>query len=217
MITELPRHQSLRALPRRHRAALAHAALDAHGRHGDPRPAARRGGRAHRPRQRRDALASPATPWCSPRDWIPDHELAVMGGLEIDPGTRGPRVDAALRTSRPGVFAAGNLLHGAETADVAALSGRHAAAGAAASVSGAPGRGDASRSGASRRSWISPNAVAPGAGTPPRDRFAPALAGVRAASSRGGRPGRPQPLGRPPAEARARALRGLARTLDGGG
>ena len=60
-------------------------------------------------------------------DWIPDHELAVMGGLELDPGTRGPRVDAALRTSRPGVFAAGNLLHGAETADVAALSGRHAA------------------------------------------------------------------------------------------
>ena len=33
-----------------------------------------------------------------------------------------------LRTSRPGVFAAGNVLHGAEQADVAALSGRHAAA-----------------------------------------------------------------------------------------
>jgi len=33
----------------------------------------------------------------------------------------------ALRTSARGVFAAGNLLHGAETADVAALSGRHAA------------------------------------------------------------------------------------------
>ena len=44
-------------------------------------------------------------------DWIPDHELAVMGGLAMDPGTR-PRVDAALRTSRPGVLAAGNLLHG---------------------------------------------------------------------------------------------------------
>src|SRR4029453_2327142 len=60
-------------------------------------------------------------------DWIPDHELAVMGGLAMDPGTRGPAVDAALRTSRPGVLAAGNLLHGAGAADGAALSGRHAA------------------------------------------------------------------------------------------
>ena len=64
-------------------------------------------------------------------DWIPDHELAVLGGMDLDPGTRGPVVDAALRTSTPGVFAAGNVLHGAEQADVAALSGRHAAAGVA--------------------------------------------------------------------------------------
>jgi len=64
-------------------------------------------------------------------DWIPDHELALMAGLELDPATRGPAVDPALRSSRPGVFAAGNLLHGAEQADVAALSGRHAAAGVA--------------------------------------------------------------------------------------
>jgi hypothetical protein len=60
-------------------------------------------------------------------DWIPDHELAVLGGLSLDPGTRGPRVDLAERTSRVGVFAAGNLIHAAEPADVAALSGRHAA------------------------------------------------------------------------------------------
>lgn len=60
-------------------------------------------------------------------NWIPDNELAVTAGLELDPGTRGPRVDTGLRTSRPGVFAAGNLLHGAEPADIAALSGRHAA------------------------------------------------------------------------------------------
>jgi thioredoxin reductase len=60
-------------------------------------------------------------------DWIPEHELARSAGLAMDPGTRAPRVDGALRTSAPGVFAAGNLLHGAETADVAALSGRHAA------------------------------------------------------------------------------------------
>ena len=35
-------------------------------------------------------------------DWIPDNELAVMGGLELDPGTRGPVVDAALRTLAAG-------------------------------------------------------------------------------------------------------------------
>jgi thioredoxin reductase len=60
-------------------------------------------------------------------DWIPDHELAVLAGATLDPGTRGPSVDPALHTTRPGLFAAGNLLHGAETADVAALSGRHVA------------------------------------------------------------------------------------------
>ncbi len=60
-------------------------------------------------------------------DWIPDHELARRGGLVMDPATRAPRVDGALRTSVRGVFAAGNLLHGAETADIAALGGRHAA------------------------------------------------------------------------------------------
>jgi thioredoxin reductase len=106
-------------------------------------------------------------------DWIPDHELAVLGGLVLDPGTRGPAVDAALRTSRPGVFAAGNLLHGAETADIAALSGRHAGAAAADFV-------------ATRQAWpseqmpilrepplhwIAPNALTPGAAVPLRGRF----------------------------------------------
>lgn len=61
-------------------------------------------------------------------DWIPDHELARTGGLQMDAGTRGPIVDAALRTSAPGVFAAGNLLHPVDTADGAALDGRHVAA-----------------------------------------------------------------------------------------
>ncbi len=67
--------------------------------------------------------------------WIPDHELAAALGLELDSGTRGPLVDAGLRTARPGLFAAGNLLHGAEPADVAALSGRRAAASVAAWLS----------------------------------------------------------------------------------
>ena len=60
-------------------------------------------------------------------DWIPDHELARTAGLAMDPGTRGPLVDGGLRTTMPGVFAVGNLLHPVDTADGAALDGRHVA------------------------------------------------------------------------------------------
>ena len=59
--------------------------------------------------------------------WIPDHELARLRGLEIDPGHKGPVVDAALRTSAAGIFGAGNLLHPVDTADAAALDGQHVA------------------------------------------------------------------------------------------
>jgi thioredoxin reductase len=93
-------------------------------------------------------------------DWIPDHELAVTLGLELDPGTRGPRVDTGLRTNRPGIFAVGNLLHGAEPADVAALSGRHVAASVAAWLGG-EGWPEPLVPIACREpvSWIAPNAV----------------------------------------------------------
>jgi len=60
-------------------------------------------------------------------DWIPEHDLARLGGLAMDDGTRGPQVDAGFHTSARGVFAAGNLLHGAETADTCALEGRRVA------------------------------------------------------------------------------------------
>ncbi|MYV47728.1 FAD-dependent oxidoreductase [Streptomyces sp. SID2888] len=60
-------------------------------------------------------------------DWIPDHELARAAGITLDTGTLGPLTDTALRTSLPGVFAAGNLLHPVDTADVAALDGKHVA------------------------------------------------------------------------------------------
>jgi thioredoxin reductase len=105
-------------------------------------------------------------------DWIPDHELAVTAGLELDPLTRGPAVDAALRTSAPGVFAAGNVLHGAEQADVAALSGRHAGAAVARYLE--DGEWPAQRVPIACEpplGWIAPNAVT-GADAPPRDRFA---------------------------------------------
>lgn len=60
-------------------------------------------------------------------DWIPDHELARGGGLTMVPGSKAPVVDAGMHTERRGVFAIGNLVHPAETADVCALDGRHAA------------------------------------------------------------------------------------------
>ncbi|MFG2944596.1 NAD(P)/FAD-dependent oxidoreductase [Streptomyces adustus] len=59
-------------------------------------------------------------------DFVPDHELARRGGLSLDPGTRGPAVDGGLRTSRPGVFAAGSVLHAVESAATAAREGAYA-------------------------------------------------------------------------------------------
>ena len=58
-------------------------------------------------------------------DWIPDHELARTRGAELTSWTRAPSVDATGETTVAGVFAAGNLCHPVETADVAALTGRH--------------------------------------------------------------------------------------------
>jgi thioredoxin reductase len=118
-------------------------------------------------------------------DWIPDHELARTLGVAIDPATRGPLVDQRLRSALPGVFAAGNLLHGAETADLAALEGRHAAASIAEFLAGGawPG-GDASPASPATRPapavpvvcepplrWVTPGLVVPGGGGPPSGWF----------------------------------------------
>jgi glycerol-3-phosphate dehydrogenase len=62
-------------------------------------------------------------------DWIPEHELARLGRLEIDPVTRGPRINTEFQSSVEGIFAAGNLLRGVETADHCALEGKRAANG----------------------------------------------------------------------------------------
>jgi thioredoxin reductase len=60
-------------------------------------------------------------------DWIPENELARRGNVATGKPSLGPQVDARFRTSQTGVFAAGNLLRGVETADWAALEGRTAA------------------------------------------------------------------------------------------
>jgi Pyridine nucleotide-disulphide oxidoreductase len=102
-------------------------------------------------------------------DWIPDHELARTGGLAMDPATRGPLVDAGLRTSSPGVFAVGNLLHPVDTADGAALDGRHVAA----AVTGWLERRDEPPKAVRIRTdgpfrWVAPQLVSPGGGVAAR-------------------------------------------------
>jgi thioredoxin reductase len=104
-------------------------------------------------------------------DWIPDHELAVMRGLELDDGTRGPRVDTGLRTTQPGIFAAGNLLHGAEPADVAALDGRHLARAVAQWLETRSWPHAVAIECATPLLWIAPNAVSADRGSPPRETF----------------------------------------------
>jgi thioredoxin reductase len=115
-------------------------------------------------------------------DWIGDHELARAACLDMDPGTRGPVVDTALETSVPGVFAAGNLVHAAETADVAALGGRHAARGIARALRGhrpAPERVRLPVTAEPPLLWIVPNGLrvagqprgATAPSPPPRNRF----------------------------------------------
>ncbi|MBI4404337.1 MAG: NAD(P)/FAD-dependent oxidoreductase [Deltaproteobacteria bacterium] len=69
-------------------------------------------------------------------DWIVDNELARLGKLSLDQGTLGPRTDWQMRTVHHGVFAAGNCLHGAETAGIAACEGLTAARSASAFLKG---------------------------------------------------------------------------------
>jgi NADPH-dependent 2,4-dienoyl-CoA reductase/sulfur reductase-like enzyme len=105
-------------------------------------------------------------------DWIPDHELAVMAGCELDRGTLGTLVDTALRTTRPGVFSAGNLLHPAETADVCALDGRHVAPAVAAYLRGTGEWPEHIRLTArAPLAWVAPNLLLATGHPPPRERF----------------------------------------------
>jgi thioredoxin reductase len=60
--------------------------------------------------------------------WIPDHEVARRAGLAMTPVALSPAITSAYHSSSPGVFAVGNLVHPAETADICALDGRRAAA-----------------------------------------------------------------------------------------
>ena len=48
---------------------------------------------------------------------IPENELSVAAGVELNPRTRGAVVDQSLQTGVPGIFACGNVLHVHDLAD----------------------------------------------------------------------------------------------------
>jgi hypothetical protein len=105
-------------------------------------------------------------------DWIPDHELARIGGLELNPGSLGPSIDTMMRTSRPGVFAIGNLVHPVDTADVCALDGRHVAQPVRDYLAGRrPESVGVSLQVDAPLQWVSPSVVRMGDGAPARRRL----------------------------------------------
>lgn len=63
---------------------------------------------------------------------IPENELSVGAGVELDPRTRGAVVDQNLQTGVPGIFACGNVLHVHDLADNVTCESERAGAAAAA-------------------------------------------------------------------------------------
>jgi NADPH-dependent 2,4-dienoyl-CoA reductase/sulfur reductase-like enzyme len=71
---------------------------------------------------------------------IPENELSVSAGVELDPHTGGPMVDESRQTSIPGVFACGNVVHVHDLVDFVVEESEIAGRAAAAYVAGL-GRG----------------------------------------------------------------------------
>lgn len=89
---------------------------------------------------------------------IPENELSVAAGVELDPRTRGAVVDQSLQTGVPGIFACGNVLHVHDLADNVTTESERAGAAAAAWALG----GDAGASAASTgcKLTVSPAGIA---------------------------------------------------------
>ncbi len=62
---------------------------------------------------------------------IPENELSVAAGVELDPRTRGAVVDQSLQTDVPGIFACGNVLHVHDLAENVTTESERAGAAAA--------------------------------------------------------------------------------------
>lgn len=67
---------------------------------------------------------------------LPENEVALSAGVELDPVTGGAYVDDRLQTNVPGIFACGNALHVHDLVDFASAEGDRAGASAAAYAQG---------------------------------------------------------------------------------
>lgn len=88
---------------------------------------------------------------------IPENELSVAAGVELDPRTRGAVVDQSLQTGVPGIFACGNVLHVHDLADNVTTESERAGAAAAAWALG--GSGDV-KTGPGCKLTVSPAGIA---------------------------------------------------------
>ncbi len=91
---------------------------------------------------------------------IPENELSVAAGVELDPRTRGAVVDQSLQTGVPGIFACGNVLHVHDLADNVTTESERAGAAAAAYALGCGTGADAGAAGPSCRLTVSPAGIA---------------------------------------------------------
>lgn len=87
---------------------------------------------------------------------IPENELSVAAGVELDPRTRGAVVDQSLQTGVPGIFACGNVLHVHDLADNVTTESEHAGAAAAAYALGGGADAEAGAPGAGCQLTVSP-------------------------------------------------------------
>lgn len=91
---------------------------------------------------------------------IPENELTVGAGVELDPRTRGAVVDQSLQTGVPGIFACGNVLHVHDLADNVTTESERAGAAAAAYALGNGASVEAGDAGASCQLKVSPAGIA---------------------------------------------------------
>lgn len=91
---------------------------------------------------------------------IPENELSVAAGVELDPRTRGAVVDQNLQTGVPGIFACGNVLQVHDLADNVTTESERAGAAAAAYALGNGANVETSPAGPSCQLTVSPAGIA---------------------------------------------------------
>lgn len=91
---------------------------------------------------------------------IPENELSVGAGVELDPRTRGAVVDQGLQTGVPGIFACGNVLHVHDLADNVTTESERAGTAAATYALGCGAGADADAADPDCQLTVSPAGIA---------------------------------------------------------